>query len=666
MASDVGVSILNSLGANTFDVSAMSQTLAEADVAAKRSLLEASETKYNSQLTGYDTLQLAFEGFMSQISTLTDIANFQKKSATSSDTTVIDTTVTGRPNNGVYQVEVQNLASSHTLASQAEFASTTSVVGEGTLSFNVGGSTADIVIDSSNNTLSGIQNAVNNAGIGVNATVVNVGTGYKLMFSAEQSGAGNSIDISVSGDLDGNDADAAGLSRLITANMDETVAAQDATVVVNGLTVTSSDNNLEGVIEGVTLNLKSSDLGSTKTIEINQDTDGLQTAIEDFVELFNALDEIITNLGAYETDEEDETMGSLQGDSALRMVKNQIREAMIEAIPGLSGSVQSLADIGIATELDGTLSLDTSVLATAISNNPEAVGKLFAASATATDNLVTFTGSSDETVEGTYNLTVNTAAEQAQIVGGSIGAGGNIVIDGTNNTLKVKIDGNESQDLVLTAGSYTREDLAAEIARVINNDATVSGGGGNVSVEYDDATQTYTMTSEKFGSASKLELVSGNFFTSGVTGLGVTAETTGVDVQGYLEKGGTLYTFVGTGQDVKINSILDGSPKGLEFTIQGTTTGARGTIDFNRGYADKLGNLFDAFADSETGIIGNRVTNINTRLDDIDEQQEKLDERYDALELKYRIQFGALQTLLAEMESTRESLTSLLATNNDN
>jgi flagellar hook-associated protein 2 len=654
------------MGANTFDVNTISKTLAEADVSARRNILENNETKYNSQLTGYDTLGLAFDGFMSQISTLTDIANFQKKTVISSDSSVIDATVTGSPNNGSYQVEVQSLATSHTLASQTEFASTSSVVGEGTLTFNVGGAVTNIAIDATNNTLSGIQQAVNDAGIGVNATVVNVGTGYKLMFSSAQSGAGNTIDVSITGDTDGNDTDAAGLSRLATANMDETVAAQDATVVVNGLTITNSGNTIDGVIEGISLNLKSSDIGSTKTIEIQNDTADLSQAVQDFVDLYNALDEIFNNLGSSETDEEDETMGSLNGDSVLREVKYQIRNAMIESIPGLTGSVQSLADIGIKSELDGTLSLDTSMLNSAIANNPEAVGKLFSASATATDNQVTYMGSTDETLEGTFDLTVNTAASQAQIAGASIGVGGDITIDGTNNVLKVAVDGNTTLDLQLTQGTYTRADLAKEMARVINNDSTVAGAGAKVAVEYDDATQTYTMTSNKYGSASSLELVSGSFLTSGVSGLGVTAQTTGTDVQGFLENtDGTLYTFVGQGQDVTINSILDGSPKGLELKIEGTTTGARGTVEFNRGYADRLGMLFDDMMDEDTGIIGNRMSNVQDRLDDVEEQKVKVDERYDALELKYRIQFGALQTLLSEMESTRQSLAAMLTSTNN-
>lgn len=667
MANDIGVDILNSMGASRFDVRLMAQTLAEADVSAKRSIIERNETRYNSKLSGFDLLQQAFNGFKSQVTTITDISNFQKQAATSSDSSVFEASVTGAPANGVYQIEVQSLAKAHTLATQTEYASTNSVIGEGTLTFNVGGSTTDITIDGTNNSLAGIRDAVNNADIGVNATVVNVGTGYKLMFSAAQTGAGNAMDISVT-DNDGNNTDAAGLSNLITANMDETVAASDATIVVNGLTVNNSSNNVSGVIDGVTLNLKSADVGSTKTLEIKQDTDGLEEAVSDFVELFNALDEIIDNLGSYETpdeDSEDETLGSLSGDSALRTVKSQIREAMIDAIPGLSGSIQSLGDIGITSELDGTLSLDSSKLSTALANDPKAVGQLFAPSMIASDSQVSFLGSSDDTLEGSYNLEVNTAATQA-VVSGAGFAGGNVTIDGTNDTFKVKIDGNETADLKLTQAIYTPEDLAKEIARVINNDSNVSSVGSRVAVEFDGV--EYNITSEKYGSASKVELVSGNFLTSGAAGLGVTAETTGQDVQGFLEKDGTLYTFVGQGQDVTINSILDGSPKGLEFRIEGTATGARGTVEFNRGYADKLNNLFDEMMDPDVGIVGNRITTINDRLDDLNEQTEKVDLRYEKLELKYRIQFGTLQSLLSQMDSTRQSLAASLAglSNNNN
>ncbi len=663
MANDIGNTILNSLGASRFDVASMSKTLAEADVSAKRANIARSETKFKSELTGFDTLKLAFNSFKTQVATLTDISNFEKKSANSSDGAVIGTTVTGKPSNGLYQIEVQALATAHTLATQTAFSSTNNVVGEGTLNFNVGGATSSITIDATNHSLRGIQDAVNNANIGVNATVVNVGAGYKLMFSATHSGSGNLIDVSTTGDTDGNNTDALGLSRLITANMNETVAAQDSTIVVNGLTIHNSGNNIAGVIQGVTLNLKSADIGKPKTIEITEDTKGLSKGVSDFVQLFNALDSIIKDLGSYEAPKDKKSVtGKLQGDSTLRTVKSDIRSALIDSIPGLSGSIQSLADIGITTALDGTLKLDQSMLTTALSNNPKAVGKLFAANASASDNLISYTGSTKSTVEGVFNVDVNTVASQALVTGAAI-AGTGVTIDGTNNTFKVSIDGNSTLDLVLSSGVYTEDNLAKEMARVINNDSNVATVGGRVAVGYDAVTKTFTMNSEKYGSASKIALSSGNFLTSGVSGFSVTAETSGVDVQGSLEKNGAFYTFIGTGQNVRINSILDGSPKGLEFKIEGNITGARGTIDFNRGYADRLSNLFDGFLDKKTGLIGNRVTNIDAHLKEISAQTTKVDARYNRLELKYRLQFGSLQTLLAQMDSTGQSLAASLGNN---
>lgn len=662
MQSNIGNDILNSMGASAFDVGKMSKTLAEASVASNRLNLERSENKFSSKLSGFDTLKFAFNSFKEQVASLVDMSSFQKKSANSSDTRVIDTSITGKPSNGIYQVEVQSLATSHTLASQTEFSSSSNIVGNGDLSFNVGGSISTITIDDTNNTLTGIQNSVNNAQIGVNATIVNVGTGYKLMFSATNSGANNAIDVSVGTDADGNSTDALGLSRLISANMDQTVAAQDAVVAINGLSVHSSSNNIKDVIGGVTLNLKSAEIGSIKTIEISEDIEGLQETIEGFVELFNALDEIIKDLGSREApDEDDENAitGNLKGDSTLRIIKADIRQAMIDSVPNLSGSIQSLADIGIISKLDGSLEVDKTKVASALASNPEAVGKLFAANATFSDNLVSFKGSTTDTIEGSYNLTVNSAATKPAIVGGAV-AGTGITIDATNNTFKVKVNGAESLDLVINAGLYTEENLAKEMARVINNDTNIATAG-RVSVSYNGGTNNFTMSSEKYGSSSKLELVSGSFLTSTVAGFGVTPETLGQDVQGLLEQNGNVYTFTGSGQDVVINSILDGSPKGLEFSIGGGATGPRGSVEFNRGYADKLGVLFEQFFEKNTGIIGNRVANITDRLAEIEAEKAKVDARYEKVELKYRLQFGALQSILSNMNSTRESLAASLA-----
>ena len=89
--------------------------------------------------------------------------------------------------------------------------------------------------------------------------------------------------------------------------------------------------------------------------------------------------------------------------------------------------------------------------------------------------------------------------------------------------------------------SLTPIDLATAIASAINNDSAIKAGGSSVSVQYDSTTQAFTINTDKYGTASTLSLDSGTLLTSGVTGLAVTAQVTGQDVQGSLDQNGTFF-----------------------------------------------------------------------------------------------------------------------------
>jgi flagellar hook-associated protein 2 len=657
--SDIGLALLNSMGASQFDVKTMAQVLANADVAAQRTNLENKQQKLNYKLSGYDLLNQALSGFNSQVKSLLSLDTFTKKTITSSDESVISAEATGSLVSGTYQVEVQQLATNHTLATSTDFSSTADVVGEGTLSITIAGVQHDITIDSSNNTLEGIRSAVNSANIGVSATVVNTGGGYKLMFTADKSGSANAINISVT-DTDGNDTDAAGLSQLINANMLETVPAQDAQLNVNGLNITRSTNVVEDVIDGVRLNLNAAAPGQIKTLTVAADTSDARQAVQDFVDLYNSLQDVFKILGSYDNtpSEEDPTSGALKGDSTLRMLK------IAQPISG-SGPFSSLADLGILTNRDGTLEFDAAKLDQALSANPEAVGKLFAASLDATDPLVQFVGSNDKTPEGTWDLFVSQAAQQATLIGSNLGtgAGANITLDGTNNTLQVTVDGTQTAMLNLAPGTYSKDQLASLIQNAINNDANVAAKGSKVQVRYDGTNDAFVILSEKYGSASKISLDAGTLLDSGVVGWTGGSSATGQDVGGQITDpvSGNSYTFTGQGKTVKVSDYaLDGLPKGLEFTIDGSATGSRGTITFQRGIADQMVTQFTQWMSSD-GVVGQKLDNLHKKEQEYAEQQEKIDARYERLELKYRIQFGQLQSVLSSMKQTQASLAAQLA-----
>ncbi|GAB6034260.1 flagellar filament capping protein FliD [Galenea microaerophila] len=670
----IGLDILNSMGATTFDVKSMAKVLANADVAALQSNLETKQKRHDTLLSGFDLLKKAFEGFKSQIQDLTTQETFKKMSITSSDPSVIDAQITGDALSGTYNVEVQSIATAQTLATNNSFNSLTDTVGTGDLTINVGGVVHTITIDSTNNTLAGIQQAIQSADIGVIATTVNTGSGYKLMLTSNETGANNQIQVSVANDGDGNDTDNAGLSQLVTANMTETVAAQDATVVVNGLTINSSQNSLDEVIPGVELTLNSADAGTAKRIDIRRDTSEIGQKVQDFVDLYNSMNDIFKTVQSYEkddpnSDDYDPTKGALSGNSNVRLMKDQMKAVLQEQIAGLTGTVQSLADVGIKTKLDGSLELDTTALNNAIAADPDAVGRLFAASGITTDPLVKFTGSNSNTVEGTYQIDVTTAAEQATLTGSVTGNADSFTItSGSNDTLTLKLDGEASGTLTLAAGTYTGADLAKELQTKINNDPTFKAKNSSIVVSYDSANDQFTFTSSKFGSASSVEFTGGTVL--GDLGLNSGDSDTGVDVGGTLTNSetGTQYFFTGQGQHVTVsNYAADDMPKGLEFDIGSSAIGSRGTITFTRGYADKLTQLFDQF-NSDDGLVGSQIDKLNKETSELADEKAAIEERYNQLELKYRIQFGALQSVLKSMRSTQEYLAASLnqSTSTDN
>jgi len=660
--SSIGLDILNSMGATTFNVKNMAKVLANADVSSLKANLATKQALHDDQLSGFDLLNRAFNGFKSQVSALASQSTFNKMSASSSDPTVLSATISGTAQAGSYSVEVQQLAKAHTLASTNAFASMTTAVGQGNLTINVGGVAHTLTIGPSNDTVAGIQDAINKAGIGVMATAVNTGNGYKLMMTSEKTGAANTINISVTNDADANNTDNAGLSQLVTANMQQTVPAQDATVVVNGLTVNSATNKMTGVIPGVDLNLLSAKVGQTNRIDVARDTSNIGQKVKDFVDLYNSMEGIFKSVTAYSKDTSntqnpDKTKGTLPGSSIVRMMKEQIRNVMQTHITGLTGPIQSMADIGISSQLDGTLKLDSVALDKALAADPVAIGKLFSATGTTTDSFVKVTGSNDKTLEGSYTLNIKTAAAQASFTGIATGHLNAFTITaGVNDTLTLNLDGHLSATLTLAAGTYTGAQLAKEIDKVVNNDTNLTASGGSISTAYNAGADTFTFTSQKYGSASTINFTGGSVL--GSLGVASGNNAAGVDVGGQLTNSvtGDVYTFTGVGQHVTVSDYAGANlPKGLQFDVQGNTTGARGTIDFNRGYADKLSQLFSTFQGTD-GLLGQQLDKLNKETTDLADQQKAIDAKYAKIEMKYKLQFGALQSVLSGMKQTQASL----------
>ncbi len=356
--------------------------------------LNAKIASHETKISSFGTISNLLSTFQSSTSTLT--ASLEKLAATPADANVLTATAGLTAVPGTYSVNVTALAQSHNLVAAGQ-ASSTAAIGDGTattVTFDFGtisggtltngtysgatftsngNGTTSITIDSSNNTLEGIRDAINAANAGVTATLVNDGSGtpYRLALSSAQSGVSNSIKITTSGG-DGSIGNLLGYDPAGTQNLSQTQVAQNASLTVNGIAITSATNTVSGAIQGVTLTLKNT-TASPSSLAVTRDTTAITAAAAGFVDAYNALASQMKSRSAYGTN--GQAAGALAGDATLRAIQDQLRNIFLT--PASGGNLTSLAQVGIAFQRDGQLALDKSTFSNAITTSFSDVTQLF-------------------------------------------------------------------------------------------------------------------------------------------------------------------------------------------------------------------------------------------------------------------------------------------------
>lgn len=616
--------------------------------------LDFNQQKTEALISAYGALKSAITELRLPLRQLSSADNLKAFSGTSSHDGVEVSVDSTKASRGSYSVTVDSLAQAQSLAS-ATFADTdTTAVGNGTLTITVGGQSKTLTIDSSNNTLQGLADEINEAGIGATAGVIDTGNGYRLVLSSEDTGVDNAISISVSDD-DGNDSDNSGLSQFafdgVTSNLAETVAAKDAVIQVNGISIQRSNNNFDNVIEGVSLTAKEE--GITSTIQVAQDTGAVADRVQSFVDKYNSLQSAIKSLAGYNA--ETGRGGLLSGDSTVRTVQNQLRNMLTDVVPGLSGaSVRSLADVGITTNYEtGALDFDRAKFTDQLKANPDDVTALFAEQGRASDSQIEFLSSSVDTKAGNYSVYISQLATQGSLQGANVGAG-SVTIDADNDQLTFVVDGATTASIQLTAGTYTREELAAEIQAQLNDNAALGSDGRSVTVEFDAVNGVLSFTSGSFGSDSNVSLTGVDTNSAATLGLSVATGTAGKDVAGTI--GGQVAT--GEGQVLFVEG--NGSAAGLQVQVTGGTTGGRGSINYIQGIADRAVGLITDIVGAD-GALDNRTGGLQDKLDDIAEERERFEARMEAYRERLVAQFSAADSLIARLNSTLDFVSQQLA-----
>ncbi len=651
------------------DINSIVSQLVEARRAPQMQRLDLREAELQARLSAFGSLKGAVSTLRDALASLRSPDTYRGRSATSGDTEVLTATAGSRAAPGIYDISVGGLATAQQLATDpvtnaaARFTADTDILGTGTLTFKFGTTVYDPDTDTytsftqnpdkatrtvtiTDGSLRGIRDAINEADIGVTAAIVNDGTYQRLTLSVNDTGAANSLEITVQDD-DGDDTDAGGLSLLAfngsATNLAQTRAASDVTgLTVNGIAISSASNNLTDTIEGLNITLKGA--GNT-TLTVALDRNSVATAVNGFVSAYNGLMATINELSSYNA--ETREAGLLNGDAILRGIDTQVRRMLSDPVADLAGPFRMLADIGITRDSEnGTLVLDNGRLEKALDENFEAVAGLFAAVGTTSDALVSYESSQAATRTGSYAINITQVATRGSLTGS---AAANLTITaGSNDTLALSVDG-VSATVTLSPGTYaSAADLAAELQARINGVEALSKAG--VSVKVTESAGVLTITSNAYGSKSKIVISGG----SAKTDLFGTAPT----VTDGLDVAGTIGGVEATGEGQYLTGT--GAAQGLRIKVAGTATGDRGTVSFSRGYAEMLDDMLAGLLDSE-GLFTSVTEGIEGQIDRINDKRETIERRMVAYEERIRAQFIAMDTLVAQLRSTSDFLAQQLA-----
>jgi flagellar hook-associated protein 2 len=331
--------------------------------------LQTKVASYTSKISSLGTLKSKLSALQTAAAAMktatgkTALSTFASFTASTADTTIATATATTGAVAGTYALNVTQLAVAQRFES-GTFSSTTDTVGsEGdTLTFDFatpddeGNSrSVTITLDSSNNSLTGLRNAINNANMGVAATIVNGTDGPQLIFTGEE-GLDNEIT----------------LSGALATQFTEKVSAQNAEFTINGIAATSSTNSASGVLDGVTIGLVKE---GTTTLTVAADySTNITSALNDFITAYNAANSTMTTMGAYNSTTG--TAGALQGNQILRDSQTLVRNLLYSTTTGGTSAYQTLSDIGVTVGTDGSLSLDSSKLEGALAADSSAVATL--------------------------------------------------------------------------------------------------------------------------------------------------------------------------------------------------------------------------------------------------------------------------------------------------
>jgi flagellar hook-associated protein 2 len=327
-----------------------------------------NERKFNTerQISTIGSLSSIMKDLDSKLDSFSTKNEIRQMSVETTNEDRVVVTSSGAATAGNFAMRVTNLAKNETSQSNTYATADAGVVGTGTLDLTVGTEPLVSIAYDATDSLFEIAERITNSDAKATASVLFDGTDYRIMVTSEESGVANGITFGESGDALG-----------LTLGTAELIPPEDAAFTINGVAVTRPTNVVTDVVTGVSLQLVGlSQVGEADaSIQVTQDTAGTKTKLQEFVDSYNKVVDVVNKELTYSGTTKDGS--SLFGDSTLRQLQRTLGTNISTNYTNGSGQT-SLGILGIEMDNTGKLTIDSTKLDNTLSTDPRAIDNLFA------------------------------------------------------------------------------------------------------------------------------------------------------------------------------------------------------------------------------------------------------------------------------------------------
>ena len=499
-------------GGSGLNITQIVDSLVQAEQAPQENQIQSKIDSKNTAISAIGEVKSALSKLSTSLSTLMGNTSLKVNSSSSAISATISDPSTAVAINS--SISISTLAKGQTLAFE-DYASNTSLVGAGSLVFERGDwSSGSFVASStvtsksltvtSTDTLESLKDKINALDYGVTASVLGAGDNTYTLVLKSQDGKENALRVTATESPSGS-----GLSIIdnsTTNSSKQKVAATDASFTVDGISLTRSSNNISDLFDGYDINLLASTtvsgVDTPANLTASVDTTGATTNLQSFVDAVNNARSLLSEKTFRGSASQD--AGDLSDDPVVKSIQKQLNSLTSTQLTGFGANGVYLSNLGVRTEKNGLLSLNTSVLKNELKNNPTSLDAIFNSMYSSSSSLLTVNGGTISVpVAGSYAF-----AMTAYVSGAVTGLSSNDTspeVTSSNNTIQITVDGVTSGTVTVPAAHYSSEAaLATAIQTAINSDSIMTATGKTITVSHTNG--NYVFTSNLTGQLSSMSI----------------------------------------------------------------------------------------------------------------------------------------------------------------